>query len=93
MTGADTQTGVATDVPPGDALERCPYCGRPLRSEHLLALHVGEAHPGHTDGEAAAYAEAREAEDDELFVYHMKAIGAIVLLFFAVAYTYVFVLV
>ncbi|PSP97594.1 hypothetical protein BRC94_09875 [Halobacteriales archaeon QS_5_70_17] len=93
MTGSGTRTDVPTDVPSGDASDRCPYCGRPLRSEHLLALHVGEAHPGHTDREAAAYAEAREAEDEELFVYHMKVIGAIVLLFFAVSYTYVFVLV
>lgn len=83
---------IDTDVPPEESPERCPYCDRPLRSERLLALHVGEAHPDHTETEAAAYAEAREDEDDELFVYHMKVITAIVLLFFAVTYTYVFVL-
>jgi len=83
---------IDTDVPPEESPERCPYCDRPLRSQRLLALHIGEAHPDRTETETAAYAEAREDEDDELFVYHMKVIAAIVLLFFAVTYTYVFVL-
>lgn len=60
------------------AAERCPYCGRPFPSTHLHALHLGEAHPGDcTAAERDAYEDARDAETDELFVFHLKVIAAI----------------
>lgn len=72
---------------------RCPHCDRPFPTERLEALHVGEAHAGDLDAEAvAAYEDAVEAEADELFVFHMKVVVAIVLLFMGIAYTYAFVL-
>jgi hypothetical protein len=95
-------TPPATDAPsadqpetvvPDDAdAERCPHCGRPFATRHLLALHVGNVHPDDaTDDERAAYEAAYDQETDELFVYHLKIVAAIVVLFFGFAYAYVFV--
>ncbi len=57
---------------------QCPYCGRPFEDSHARTLHVGEVHPERcTDEERAAYEEADEAEVDDLFVYHLKAVVAI----------------
>lgn len=80
------------DVPAGEQPpERCSYCERPFRTERLLALHLGEVHgEALTDAERAAYEDAYEAESDELFVYHMKVIGALVVLYFFVTYAYAF---
>jgi len=73
--------------------ERCPYCGRPLRDAGIRALHVGEAHAEEwTDGEREAYERARDAEIDALFRYHVKIVGALVVLIFGLVYTYVFAL-
>ncbi len=56
----------------------CPYCDRPFESSRARALHVGEDHPDRcTDEERAAYEEADEAERDDLFVYHLKAVVVI----------------
>lgn len=53
----------------------CPYCERPFATSRARALHVGEAHTDRcTEEERAAYREADEAEVDDLFVYHMKAV-------------------
>jgi len=83
----------AVDVRPGETpAERCPYCERPFRTERLYALHLGERHPEQcTEAQAAAYEDAREAEGDELFIYHLKVTAALVILFFAFAYAYAFV--
>jgi hypothetical protein len=71
---------------------RCPYCGRPFRTESLGALHLGERHSERlSEDERTAYEEAVDAEGDELFVYHLKVTAALVLLFFAFAYAYTFV--
>lgn len=61
-----------------DPVAECPYCGRPFESSHARTLHVGEVHRAEcTDEERAAYEEADEAEVDDLFVYHLKAVVAI----------------
>jgi hypothetical protein len=85
---------VEVAVPPGERpAARCPYCDRPFTAERLRALHVGERHPGAASpAEREAHAAAREAEADELFVYHLKVIAGIVVLVFAIAYTFAFVL-
>ncbi|WP_254545930.1 DUF7410 domain-containing protein [Halomarina pelagica] len=84
---------IPTRVPDGEPAVRCPYCGRPFPRERLRTLHVGERHAdASTDGERAAAETAAEAEADDLFVYHLKVIAAIVLVAFFLAYTYAFVL-
>jgi len=63
-------------VPPEESpAARCPYCGRPFRTDRACALHVGEAHPDdRTPADEEAYERAREDESEELFTYHMKVI-------------------
>ncbi|MFC7153995.1 hypothetical protein ACFQPA_00810 [Halomarina halobia] len=88
-----TTSPIPTDVPDGASPARCPYCDRPFPDERLRALHVGERHAREcTDEERAAAAAAADDEADDLFVYHLKVIAAIVLVVFGLAYTYAFVL-
>ncbi|MFB6268018.1 MAG: hypothetical protein ABEI31_10190 [Halodesulfurarchaeum sp.] len=84
----------ATTVPPDDEpADRCPYCERPFASQRLATLHLGEAHDDVlSEEEQAAVRQARDDEADELFVLHLKVIAALVVVFFAIAYLYVFVL-
>ncbi|RDZ61567.1 hypothetical protein C5B90_18225 [Haloferax sp. Atlit-12N] len=65
------------------AAATCPYCDRPFRRERLRNLHVGDAHEELSDSETAAYEAAVEAEDEDLFVYHLKVAGALGMVFTA----------
>lgn len=71
-----------TRVPDGETPARCPHCDRPFRRERERDLHVGEDHAGDaTEAEVAAAEEAAAAETDELFVFHMKVVAAIALIY------------
>lgn len=71
--------------------EYCPHCGRPLADEQLLALHVGEEHSdAMSEADITGYEAAREQEDDDLFVFHIKVMAAITLVTFVFIYTYAF---
>jgi hypothetical protein len=79
-TGAPTPgEAIETVVPPGETpAAECPYCGRPFRDETLCPLLVGGRHGDRcTPAEHAAYEAARDDEGDELFMYHMRVIGAL----------------
>lgn len=65
---------VEVDLADGEAVEHCPRCERPFRSERQRDLHLGESHDGLDDGERAAYEDAVEAESDDLFFFHMKVV-------------------
>lgn len=85
----DPDVDVPADQTPA---AHCRICGRPFRSEQVLALHLGETHPREcTDDEMAAYADAKAEEQDELFYFHLKtgvalgAIYAVVVLLYMVA--------
>lgn len=55
-------------------------------------LHLGDSHQDEwTETEHEEYEDAYKTESDALFIYHLKVIGALVVLFFAFMYTYVFV--
>ena len=81
-------------VPPGEEpAARCPHCGRPFRAERLRDLHVGEVHADAcTDEERERYGAATEAEADDLFVFHLKVVAAIVVVVMGYVYLYGFVL-
>ena len=71
----DPTVDVPPDQPPA---ARCQHCGRPFRDERAWALHLGEVHADAcTDEETAAHEDARAAERDDLFYFHMKAIAAL----------------
>ena len=82
------------DVPEGEEpAARCPHCGRPFQRERFRDLHVGEAHADELhDEERERYEEADEAEDDDLFVFHLKIVAAIVAVIMGYVYLYGFVL-
>jgi hypothetical protein len=84
----------AYDVPGGEEpAAHCPYCERPFRAERYRDLHVGEAHPAEaTEDETDRYEDAAEAEEDDLFVFHLKVVAAIVAVIMGYVYLYGFVL-
>lgn len=76
-------------VPDGETPVRCPECARPFRTERLRALHVGDAHDAEWSADQReAYEAALEAEREDLFVYHLKAVAGLVAVyaFFFLAY-------
>lgn len=76
-------------VPDGETPARCPHCRRPFRTARLRDLHVGDVHPDEwTDDQRAAYESARESERDDLFLYHLKAIAALVATYAVFLLTY-----
>ena len=89
MTDADRGT------PPPDAPEEpavCSRCGARFVDEDLLALHRGLEHEGLTDAEREAYAEARSAEREAIRLFRLKALAALLALYFGFVYVYAFVL-
>lgn len=71
---------------------RCEYCGRPFPTANRLVLHKGVEHAERLDTEeTAAYRDARSAEEDELRLLLLKAIAALVLLYFSLLFTYAIV--
>ncbi|MFB6219804.1 MAG: DNA-binding protein [Halolamina sp.] len=67
----------------------CPHCGRPFTDDRPLALHVGETHRGTLDSaEEERYESAREAEDEDLFIFHLKMVVVLGILYAAVVLGY-----
>ncbi len=71
-------------VPSGEeGVERCSYCGRPFRDEHIYWLHIGEIHSDEcNDEEMERYNEEFSDETDALFNFHMKVIVGVFLVYF-----------
>lgn len=71
--------GFETRVDEGDGpAATCAHCGRPFPTGDAHDLHVGERHADAcTPAEREAYAVAREAEDDELFYFHLRVVAAL----------------
>lgn len=82
------------DVPADEEpAARCPHCDRPFRRERFRDLHVGEVHLAEaSEAELDRYEEADDAEDDDLFVFHLKIVAAIVAVIMGYVYLYGFVL-
>lgn len=86
MTDAEYD-GSAEDVP-----YECHYCGRPFAREEWLALHRGVEHPNQlNDREATAFREAYDAEESELGNFRLRALGALILLYFCLLMIYALV--
>lgn len=67
----------------------CEYCARTFRRERYLALHRGLRHrDALSDGETAAFRDAREAERRGLRRFRLKALVAIVVLYFGLLMAY-----
>lgn len=71
----------------------CPYCERPFPETDLRDLHVGRVHADRCTGaEEAAFETARDAEDDTLFMYHLRVIGALGVTYAVLVLVYMVVL-
>jgi hypothetical protein len=82
-----------TTVPADSDADRCPYCDQPFPEGSRLALHVGERHgDACTDAEWTAYESARDEEGDELFMYHLRVIAALGVLYAVLVLVYMIVL-
>ena len=73
-----------TTVPrSGSPAGRCEYCEHPFPTTDRLVLHKGVEHPQQLDDdEEDAFLSARADEEDELRILRLKALGALVLLYF-----------
>ena len=91
MTDAQNRTD-DYDVPDGSRASECRYCGRPFAREEWLALHRGLAHPAELDDEeVAAFRTAHDAEESELGNFRLRALGALVLVYFCLLMIYALV--
>ena len=71
----------------------CRYCGRPFDTERSCSLHVGEAHADEwTEQEQIAYEDAVAAEEDELWLYHIKIVAALGVTYAVIVLVYMVVL-
>jgi hypothetical protein len=62
---------------------RCPYCGQPFAAERLRTLHYGLSHPEDLDeAEVTAFREAHADESDAIRQFRLRALGALVVLYF-----------
>jgi hypothetical protein len=89
-------TDADSGTPPPDAPEEpavCSHCGARFVAEQLLALHRGLEHAGElSDDEREAYAEAAADEREALRLFRLKALAALLVLYFGFVYVYAFVL-
>lgn len=76
-------------VPPSAPVYECDYCGRPFAREELRALHRGLEHASELgDDEVEQFRDVHGEEDDELRLFRLKALGALVVLYFGLLMIY-----
>lgn len=77
------------EVPPTERSERCPYCEAPLPDAETRTLHVGLEHPdAMNEAEREAFREEYETEGARLRSFQLRALAALVLLYFGFLFTY-----
>ena len=75
------------DAPPN--APACSYCGEAFPAEHLRDLHRGLEHYDALDGaEREAFDDAYLAETDDLRSFRLRALAALVLLYFFFLFAY-----
>lgn len=87
-----TDATAASRPVPGDdetADATCERCGERFPGERLRDLHRGLDHyPDLDDDERAAYEAAYESETEDLQSFRLRALGALVVLYFGFLMTY-----
>lgn len=78
-----------TDDSAGHDPVQCQYCGRRFAESDLLALHRGFEHPVDLgEAEREAFEAAYDAEEDELRLFRLKALLALMVLYFLLLFAY-----
>ena len=86
---ADFDADVDWDVPPDETPVRCPRCDRPFRTEQYRDLHLAEhGLDSLSELEREAYRAALDAEYDDLFVFHLKIVAALSILYTVLVLAY-----
>lgn len=80
---------MSDDPPRGDSPAVCQYCDRKFPTERVRTLHKGQAHSAAlSDDERRAVQEAGDRETAELRRLRLKAVLAIVLVYFLFLFAY-----
>jgi len=67
----------------------CEYCDRPLPDEELLALHHGTRHfEDLSEDQRKAYQAAATAEQADIRLFRLQALGALILVYFGFLMVY-----
>ena len=78
------------DDHPDDRFD-CPRCGAAFARERHRDLHLGQTHEGSLSAEEhEAYERAEAAEREELRLFRLKALAALVLVYFGFLILYAF---
>lgn len=81
----DREYAVPADA---DAYE-CPYCDDVQPREDLRDLHVGHQHAeAATEDELETFDRTFERESNDVFIYHLKVISGVVVIYFVFLFTY-----
>ncbi len=85
-----TRLDPPVSVPGGETpTATCPYCDRPFTSDRARDLHLGEVHDDELDTvQCDAVEMAREAERDDLFLFHIKTVMALGVIYTAMVILY-----
>jgi hypothetical protein len=75
-------TDASLDTRASERDHDCPYCDRVFARADYRDLHLGLEHDTLTDAEQAAFADAREAEEEALTLFRYKALGLLVVAYF-----------
>lgn len=84
-----TIPGRTYDVPEGAEAHDCPYCVAVFPQEELRDLHVGIDHEDvATEDELETFEDRYERESNDVFIYHLKAIALVVVIYFVFLFAY-----
>jgi len=76
-------------VPATESMYECPSCGRPFAREEWRTLHRGLEHASELDdADVEQFREAYRSEDSELRLFRLKALAALVVLYFVLLMIY-----
>ena len=76
-------------VPSNESPAECPYCERPFPNDEILLLHKGQRHPGELSAaERSDLQDAYERESEQVRMVRLKALAALVLVYFGLIMTY-----
>ncbi|WP_199268460.1 DNA-binding protein [Halomarina oriensis] len=92
--GVDRDDALSERAVPDDTTNtcRCEYCKTPFPTTDRLALHQGVEHEAQlTADERAAFEDAYDAEQEALGLFRLKALLALVLVYFGFLMVYGFV--
>ncbi|ADJ15698.1 DUF7410 domain-containing protein [Halalkalicoccus jeotgali] len=75
-----------------EAPATCPECGRPFARTEYVTLHLGLDHPEVlSESDRERFVEVYRGETEEMKRFRLKALAALLLVYFGFLYLYLFV--